>query len=682
MSTLPGTNCEWQWKKPSRAERKKKKKKEKKKENIKSKKAMKKSKRRVLDELIWIQRQERILGSLEMRKKRWKRKMKVPKEVWAMLEDGVPLMFEGGKRPKPRLIKEIRMEKNAKEAMERYVKEQMELGFVREDKRPATVISPIFVIPKKEKNKWRVIVDLRHVNKSQKTPKFKHENLDNLGLIVRPGDFMVKGDVKHGFHHLRMKEEHTRYLGFRHGNRWFRYIAMPMGSQSSPYVFNRMLKPAIGFLRESEGIRITWYVDDFLVAAETKEKAEKDMMTTLKLLREIGWHINWEKTEVEAKQQQEFLGLVVDTTGDEPKLRVPYQKKRSIKRQIRKLLKDSMEGSVTVREIAKVAGMCQAVSRAVATTPIYIRNLMRTIPKMNKEEWNTRRVHLPKEAKMDLIRWIEILENWGGQALVRRPTNTILETDASDSGWGAFLRTTRKETKGVWNSKWKMKHINVKELQAVLLTVRRFKEELRGKSILLKIDNQVAMAYVNRMTGRIPELARIAREIIQELEQIGANIQAIYIPSEENIIADRLSRETDVHDWEVTRNTFRRLQKRAGKYTIDRFACQKTKKTTRYNSRLGEKDSEAADGLSVSWKHENNWIVPPIPLITKVVLKLKREKAEATVIVPDWKGQAWHRALREMAIHEERLEEKEIRKNNTTWVNKKWSFRAFLIYGR
>jgi ribonuclease HI len=283
---------------------------------------------------------------------------------------------------------------------------------------------------------------------------------------------------------------------------------------------------------------------------------------------------------------------------------------------------------------------------------------------------------------MDLIRWIEILENWGGQALVRRPTDTILETDASDSGWGAFLRKTRREAKGVWSQSWTQRHINVKELQAVKLAVKTFKEELRGKQILLKIDNQVAMAYVNRMTGRIPELARIAREIIEELEQMGASIQAIYIPSEENIVADRLSRETDVHDWEVTRKTFRRLQEKAGTYTIDRFACRKTRKVKRYNSRLGEADSEAADGLSVPWHGENNWIVPPIPLVTKVVLKLKREKAKATVIVPDWKGQAWHRALREMATHEERLEEKEILKNNTTWVNKKWFFRAFLISGK
>jgi len=668
----------------NRTEKEKEKKRRKRKEQRigkeKKRKKKKERKEREIDELIILQKEEKIVGALERRKRRWKKKIKVSKEVWSWLEKGVPLLFEKRKRPKPRIIKEIRMEKEAEEVLKRYIKEQEDLGFIKEEETPPTVVSPIFVIPKKEKGKWRVIIDLRYVNRSQQPPKFKHENWETLGEMLRPGDFMTKGDIKHGFHHLKMREEHSRFLGFRHGKKWYRYIAMPMGSASSPYIFNRMVKPVIQHLRE-KGIRIVWYVDDFLIAAESKEKVEEQTLETLKLFRELGWHINWEKSVIEAKQEQEFLGLVVDTKGDQPILKVPYKKKRDLRREVRRLILEGTKGPVPVRRVAKVVGMCQAISRAMATTPVYLRNLMRAIPRMRKEEWNTKKVELTSRAKMDLLEWLEILGNWNGQALIRRPTDTVLDTDASDTGWGAFLVENKKKAGGLFNNEWRRQHINLKELQAVLWALETFKNELKGKRILLRIDNQVAMAYVNRMTGRIPVLAEIARKIVKKLEELEAEMHAIYIPSKENVMADKISREIDFHDWEISKETFKKLDLKFGPHTIDQFACNRTKKILRYNSRLGDPGAEGVDSLNLTWEGENNWIVPPIPLIGKVVRKLKKEKAEATIIVPEWRGRIWFQELIEMARAQETVNRKEILKNNATWKQPTWNFRVFKIYG-
>jgi hypothetical protein len=95
----------------------------------------------------------------------------------------------------------------------------------------------VFVIPKREPRKWRVIVDLKYVNRYQVTPKFKQEGLESLGAIVRKKDFMTKRDIKHGFHHIKMTEEALLYLGFKYRGKTYRYLAMPMGSSSSLYIF-------------------------------------------------------------------------------------------------------------------------------------------------------------------------------------------------------------------------------------------------------------------------------------------------------------------------------------------------------------------------------------------------------------------------------------------------------------
>jgi len=56
------------------------------------------------------------------------------------------------------------------------------------------------------------------------------------------------------------------------------------------------------------------------------------------------------------------------------------------------------------------------------------------------------------------------------------------------------------------------RHINIKELEAVDRSLETLGEKIRGRNIVVRIDNQVAMAYVNRMTGRVKGLAANRKE--------------------------------------------------------------------------------------------------------------------------------------------------------------------------
>ena len=42
------------------------------------------------------------------------------------------------------------------------------------------------------------------------------------------------------------------------------------------------------------------------------------------------------------------------------------------------------------------------------------------------------------------------------------------------------------------------------------------------------------------------------------------------------------------------------------------------------------------DAFTVDWKGKNNWLVPPPTLIPKVLNKLKQEKCNATLVIPEW----------------------------------------------
>jgi hypothetical protein len=71
------------------------------------------------------------VGSLERKKKIWRKKLVAQKLVWEILEMGVPLMFHQ-KRLKPRRIRNMFMNEETLTILDRYVVEQMEKGFVEE----------------------------------------------------------------------------------------------------------------------------------------------------------------------------------------------------------------------------------------------------------------------------------------------------------------------------------------------------------------------------------------------------------------------------------------------------------------------------------------------------------------------------------------------------------------------
>jgi predicted acetyltransferase len=64
-----------------------------KKKEKKKRKKKKKTLKQVIDELIVIQKRKPVVGSLERKKKIWRKKLVAQKLMWKILEMGTPLMF-------------------------------------------------------------------------------------------------------------------------------------------------------------------------------------------------------------------------------------------------------------------------------------------------------------------------------------------------------------------------------------------------------------------------------------------------------------------------------------------------------------------------------------------------------------------------------------------------------------
>jgi hypothetical protein len=139
------------------------------------------------------------------------------------------------------------------------------------------------------------------------------------------------------------------------------------------------------------------------------------------------------------------------------------------------------------------------------------------------------------------------------------------------------------------------------------------------------------------------------RKLWELIDTNNISIRARYIRSAANVLADKLSRETDRDDWKLNPRIFTYLNFLWGLHSIDRFATQGNSQLPRYNARWRDPNSEAVDWLHLPdtrWTAETNRCNPPWTLLPDLLQKLRQSGAEATVIAPYWPAKQWYQLLR------------------------------------
>ena len=57
-----------------------------------------------------------------------------------------------------------------------------------------------------------------------------------------------------------------------------------------------------------------------------------------------------------------------------------------------------------------------------------------------------------------------------------------------------------------------------------------------------------------------------------------------------------------------------------------------------YYARFALGESQGVDAFGVSWKRGRGFFHPPVGLLSRVVRKAERERAEGVLVAPDWPG--------------------------------------------
>jgi hypothetical protein len=328
-------------------------------------------------------------------------------------------------------------------------------------------------------------------------------------------------------------------------------------------------------------------------------------------------------------------------------LSLPKEKTRGIERKCQDVL--NRKNHVEIRLVASLVGTFVASMTGTRWGKLNYRALEREKIRalaMNGNDFD--KFMSISEGLSDIEWWLseeKLLPHYFG------PLSTRLElfSDASLAGWGG--NCTFGQTGGRWSTEEKTNHINWLELKAGFLVLQAFTKETENLSIRLNLDNTCAVAYIKNFGGRYFKLNALTKEIWNWCKTKNIWLSAVHLPGSKNLVADRKSRVfNDKTEWTLNAVVFDSIIQKWGNPSIDLFASRLNHKVEAYCSFEPDPHAMGVDAMSLNWaRFELCYAFPPFSLLTKVLSKIKRDKAEIILVVPDWKAQLWYPKLGKLA---------------------------------
>ncbi|CAG2200009.1 unnamed protein product [Mytilus edulis] len=458
-------------------------------------------------------------------------------------------------------------------------------------------VSNIFVRPKKD-GTYRVILNLKQLNLDIEQIHFKMETFKTAITNITQNCWFGSVDLKDAYYSVSINEKDRKYLRFYWNEVLYEYTCLPNGLTTAPRIFTKILKVVFSKLR-SKGHCNTPYIDDSLLVSKTFSGCQSNIIDTVQLLDHLGFTIHPDKSVLQPTQIIVFLGFVINSIT--MCIRVTTEKADNIIKLCSRLI---LKKEITIREFAQVIGKLVATEPGVQYAPLYIKSLEITKDLLLKQNYGNfdAKMTLSDGNISDLNWWVNNI-NSSFKPMTLTDPQFILNTDSSNTGWGAVVQDTLFKTKGFWSNEEQKNHINFLELKAAYLALIWFCSSRNNVHVKVYLDNMVAVNYINKMGGRIVKLNNLTKELWIWCIQRKIWVTACHLPGVANIEADRLSRSINVDiEWKLHDDVFNIIDCLFGPHDVDLFASKFNHQLPRYFSYLPDKYAEAVDAFSSDWE--------------------------------------------------------------------------------
>ena len=473
-----------------------------------------------------------------------------PKEerVLSLLEFGMPIDCEssyGIRKPQKNHFSAVSYKKEVNEYFSKGVETKALLGPFKNAPIKDLCFSPLMTVPK-DVSKRRVIVDFsfppgKSVNDG--IPKDTYlefeiefslpsvnsmvDRLNELGI----GCLLYKRDLKGAFRQFNSDPGDFMFTGLFWDGVIYIDTRLAMGLRSAAFCCQSVTGMVARIAGEKVFILV--YLDDF-GGAEKADAAQESFEYIGWLLEYFGLEEAPEKA-VAPTTRMDWLGISFDTL--EWTMALKPGKLQELLTWLPKLLKCKRVKRVLLQ---KVLGSLVWASAVVRSGVIFFNRLLFLLRKLKRPNHS---IYFSKEAKKDVAWWLAALQQFRGKSPIPPSVWTPLvsfHTDASLEGFGMVWGS--RAIAGLFPMEYEEVDINKKEMLTVMAAVKHWFADLANLKVKIYVDNQVCVALLNRGLTRSPFLAACLREIQFVLARYNIEMQAEYIPSKENHLADLCSR--------------------------------------------------------------------------------------------------------------------------------------------
>ena len=210
-------------------------------------------------------------------------------------------------------------------------------------------------------------------------------------------------------------------------------------------------------------------------------------------------------------------------------------------------------------------------------------------------------LHIPRRCRTLLRSWAlsGSLRHW--VPFAPPPVSRTYHTDASLQGWGGY---SDRLVQGLWSPQLRTCHINILELMAVFLTLRRLPPK-PGSHVRVILDNQTAVTCLRRGGSRSAPLNHVVLAIMKFLWARRVHLSVSHPPGTANVVADALSRSAPLGtEWSLDCLSFRFVRSLLPSLQVDLFASRMNFKLPCYVSLDLDPQAFAQDAFLLDW---NQW---------------------------------------------------------------------------
>lgn len=426
------------------------------------------------------------------------------------------------------------------------------------------MVSSLGAVPKQDSDEVRLIHDAsmpkgQSINDKASPNDCHYFGFDTALNLVKAGSYMSKIDLKQGYRSVPIAPHCYDATGlkwrFKNSKQdvYFYDTRLPQGSSMAPGIFNTITQAIVRIMHKKGCKGITVYLDDFFISHDSYDGCVYYTDMLLDLLQKLGFSINWKKF-CPPSQSIIYLGINIDSCRCI--IYIPPKKLEELKQAVSGWIETKR--SFSKRQLQSIIGKLSWAAALVRPARPLLRRLINVTKRLHRPSHHVR---LDVATKADLFMWLHFLksEQFIGVRYLRSrraQPDLTLSTDSCTTGAAAWHcnENLPDEDRSDWfYINWeadfpnlKDKHINVKELFIVKLSVDRWGPLMQNKNIVLYTDNSSTKFWINKGTAKCVEVTDILRDINYACAVYDIYLVAKHIVSQKNVTADALSRLHDL----------------------------------------------------------------------------------------------------------------------------------------